>query len=250
MVTIYDLLEVKENASKEEIEKSYQSLLIQYQTNPNLDNQENRENEMILNKLKMAYEILMNDEKRKKYDKDLAQKRAEELIKNVSVNSLSNSEKTENNSSSSKTNSSYKATTYNVKNNQKSTYNDEEFYDNDDDITLTKEEQKNLRKAAQKEFEMNLKKAKKAEQEYNQAYNEAYNNYMRKMGYNVKKPWTLKRIGRILLAILVIIIICVIAWLIPPIRNFLTNLYNENIIIKILVDLVVAIFKAITSIFK
>ena len=36
MVTIYELLEVQENASKEEIEKSYQKLILEYQKNPSL----------------------------------------------------------------------------------------------------------------------------------------------------------------------------------------------------------------------
>ena len=48
MVTIYDLLEVAENASKEEIEKSYQNLLLEYKIDPILSEQENKENEMIL----------------------------------------------------------------------------------------------------------------------------------------------------------------------------------------------------------
>ena len=87
MVTIYELLEVQENASKEEIEKSYQKLILEYQKNPSLSEEENNQNEMILNKLKIAYEILSNDEKRKKYDNDLAKKRAEDLIKNVSGSS-------------------------------------------------------------------------------------------------------------------------------------------------------------------
>ena len=39
MVTIYDLLEVEENASKEEIEKSYQKLVIEYQINPTLNDE-------------------------------------------------------------------------------------------------------------------------------------------------------------------------------------------------------------------
>ena len=85
MVTIYDLLEVSENASKEEIEKSYQKLVIEYQINPNLTDLENKENEMILNKLKIAYGIVMDDEKRKRYNNDLAQKRAEKLIKEVAI---------------------------------------------------------------------------------------------------------------------------------------------------------------------
>ena len=85
MVTIYDLLEVNEKASKEEIEKSYQKLVLEYQTNPVLTEEENKKNELILNKLKIAFEILMNDEKRQKYDRDLSKKRAEELIKNIPV---------------------------------------------------------------------------------------------------------------------------------------------------------------------
>ena len=48
MVTIYDLLEVEENASKEEIEESYKRLILEYHQDPNLSEEENKENEMIL----------------------------------------------------------------------------------------------------------------------------------------------------------------------------------------------------------
>ena len=37
MITIYDLLEIDENASKEDIEKAYQKLVLKYHTTPNLD---------------------------------------------------------------------------------------------------------------------------------------------------------------------------------------------------------------------
>ena len=74
MVTIYDFLEVDENASKEEIERAYHNLVLEYKVNPVLSEKENKENELILNKLKIAYEILMDDEKREKYNKDLAKK--------------------------------------------------------------------------------------------------------------------------------------------------------------------------------
>ena len=79
MVTIYEVLEVSEDASKEEIEKAYAKLVYEYRIDPNLSEEDNKENELLLNKLKIAYGILANDEKRKKYDQDLAQKRAEEL---------------------------------------------------------------------------------------------------------------------------------------------------------------------------
>ena len=249
MVTIYDILEVDEKASKEEIEKSYQRLILEYGQDPKLTPKENADNEIILNKVKIAYEILINDEKRAIYDKDLSKKRAEELIKNVSV-------------TEEKVKEEPKVQRENLnETNNSNQYNDDEyddgedeeelnFEDNQEEVVLSKEEQKRVQKAAQNEFKANLKKAQKAEEEYNKAYNEAYNSYMRKMGYKVKEPISLKRIMNIVIFIIATIIVCAIAWIIPPIRNLLINLYNENIIIKALVDIVGMLFEAIISVFK
>lgn len=245
MVTIYDLLEVDEKASKEEIEKAYQKLILEYAQDPKLTPKENADNELILNKVKIAYEILMNDEKRAMYDKELSKKKAEELIKNISVNreeSIDETKEQENTSNLNKNSYEYNDEDYNDDN--------EENLEEDQEITLSKEEQKRLQKAAQNEFKANLRKAQKAEEEYNKAYNEAYNNYMRKMGYKVKEPITLKRIMNVVIFIIATIIVCLIAWVIPPIRNLLINLYNENIIIKSLVDIVGIIFKSIIGIFS
>ena len=84
MVTIYDLLEVEEDASKDEIEKAYSRLVLEFRQDIKFSDETNKENEMIVNKLKLAYEILTDDDKRKKYDYQLAQKRAENLIENIS----------------------------------------------------------------------------------------------------------------------------------------------------------------------
>ena len=120
----------------------------------------------------------------------------------------------------------------------------------EENVVLTKEEQARVRKAAQKEFKTNLKKAKKAEEEYNQAYNEAYNNYLRKLGYEVKEPWTWKRVKNTIIAILVIVVVCWLIWIIPPTRQILVDFYNENYIVKALVDIVKALVNAILGIFK
>lgn len=244
MVTIYDLLEVDENASKEEIEESYKRLILEYHQDPKLSEEENKENEMILNKLKIAYEILSNDEKRKKYDNDLSKKRAEDLIKNVSIksNETSNQNDEEINNK--------KEINNNHDSNQNQYIRQNEDEEEQDEVILTEEEQEKLRRAAQREFNNNLKKAQKAEEEYKQAYNEAYNDYLRKMGYNQKQPWTLKRIKNLVITIAVIILVCVVAWLLPPVRKMLIGIYEDNIIIKSLVDIVGMFVKAILSIFK
>ena len=70
------------------------------------------------------------------------------------------------------------------------------------------------------------------------------------MGYNQKQPWTLKRIKNLVITIVVIILVCTVAWIIPPIREMLIGIYEDNIIIKSLVDIVAMFVKAILSIFK
>ena len=92
MITIYDLLEIEEDASKEEIEEAYNKILYKYRQDPNFSEETNQQNEMIVNKIKIAYEILSNDEKRKKYDSDLSKKRAESLLKGLEKNEESKQE--------------------------------------------------------------------------------------------------------------------------------------------------------------
>lgn len=243
MVTLYDLLEVKNDSSKQEIEESYKSLIVEYATSPNLSEEENKENELIISKLKMAYEILIDDEKRKKYDANLAKKKAEALLQNVSVKKEEKVEETPEEKF--------------VEDNEiaeisKNIETEEPQYSNDEEVDaeLTKEEQKKLREAAQKEFKVNLKKAQKAEEEYKQAYNEAYNDYLRKIGYQTKEPWTLKRVKNLLICIIAIIIVCALVWFIPPTRKILIGIYEENFIVKSLVDIVGMLLNAILSIFK
>ncbi len=254
MVTIYDLLEVKENASKEEIEKSYQSLITEYRMDPNLSDEENKENEMILNKLKIAYEIVMNDEKRKKYDNDLAKKRAEDLIQNVVTNNeVANSENEE-------TSNKVEKNVPNANNKTQTVKDDSEYYDEENnyeyeeteeqDVDLTEKEKQEVRRAAEKDFKEKLKKAQKVEEEYNQAYNKAYNDYFKQLEYNKKTPLTFKKIKNTIIVLAVTILVCFIAWQIPPVRNLLQDLYKNNFIIRSLVNLVKIFVNSIIGIFK
>lgn len=244
MVTLYDLLDVNEEASKEEIEASYKSLIVEYATNPNLSEEENKENELIISKLNMAYEILVDDEKRKKYDATLAKKKAEALLQNVSIKQ---EEKVPEETVVEQNPVREYEETNEIAEFSKS---EEEPQEYEEEVSLTKEEQKKLRQAAQKEFNANLKKVQKAEEEYEQAYNEAYNNYLRKMGYQVKEPWTLKRVKNIVIFVVAIVLTCALIWIIPPTRNILINIYEENFIVKSLVDIVGMLINAILSIFK
>lgn len=271
MVTIYDILEVDENATKEEIEKAYNKLVLEYHKSPKNTDKENEENELVLNKLKMGYDILSNDEKRKIYDSNLAKKRAEELIKNVEVKNETPSEEVSNNQVNQANTNNLTSTSHEqvsqgvsqnrninnntiVKNNVQQTIQNSSNYEEDDyddsDAQLTKEEQKKLQKAAQKEFKNNLKKAQKAEEEYNEAYNQAYRSYLRKNGYDVEEPWTIKRIIKLLMATIIVFGVLYLLWLIPPINKALVSIYENNVIIKSTVDIIIMFFDAIFGIFK
>ena len=256
IITVYDLLEVKEDASKEEIEKSYLKLVNEYKVDPNQGEETRNQNELILKKLKLAYYILSDDAKREKYDSDLAQKRAEELIKNVTVKKEEpKEEKVEAAKTEVVQNNVQETPKDNVPEAQNIKYKKVEKQDIYEDesrpeVELSDVEMKKIKKAAEKELKDNIKKAQKAEEEYNRAYNEAYNNYLRKMGYSVKEPWTWKRVKNLIITILAIIITCTVIWLLPPTRNLLTQIYEENFIVKSLVDIVVMLFDAIVSAFK
>lgn len=237
MITIYELLGVEEDASKEEIENAYSRLILEYRQDAKFDEEKNKKNEKILNRLKLAYEILTDDEKRKRYDYDLGQKRAESLLENV-VSHPQETEKAELETKEEKPKDEFK----NVPSNEEQLEygSEQENYQETttQDELLSKDEKNKIRKAAQDEFKQKLKKAKQAEAEYNEAYNKAYNDYLRKMGYKVKEPWTWKRVKTLIITILVIIVLAVILLNIPPVKNMLYKLYKENFIIKALVDLI------------
>lgn len=262
MITIYDLLEVKENASKEEIEKSYFNLIEEYKIDPNLTQEQNDDNKIILEKLKLAYNILTNDEKRKRYDADLAKKRAEELIQNVQIIPNSNEdnnninkdlkENKENFSTKENENlekSESKVQKYKSKKIKEVVY-EEDVEEKSPDAELTEKEKNKIKKEAKKEFEKDLKKAKKAEEEYNKAYNEAYNDYLRKMGFTVEEKWTFERTKRLIIGLFVITCICVFIWMFPPTRALIIQLYEDNFIIKSLVDITLKVIDIIINIFK
>ena len=110
--------------------------------------------------------------------------------------------------------------------------------------------QKEYEKTLKKQEALNKKEMKKAEREYKEKYKEAYVTELRNRGYNVKYPWTWKRVKNLLIGIIATILVIVVAWQIPMVREPLIDLYNENVIIKTLVDVVGSILNAIFGVFK
>lgn len=277
MVTLYELLGIDENADKETIKNAYEARM----GHPALDDKKK-------NQLKIAVDILLNDAKREKYNKDLSDYRAQELLKNVTVSQESKEEtvieeaketedivqeeefedEDENQNESDEQmnsirNDIFGALAANKERNDNMTEEEKQKEIEEEKVRAAEEErraalreieeqvnQKEYEKILKKQEALNKKERKKAEREYKEKYQEAYVTELRNRGYNVKYPWTWKRVRNLLIGIVIVILVMVIAWQIPFIREPLVELYNENVIIKTLVDVIKGIINAILGIFK
>lgn len=79
MKTLYKILEIEETATAEEIKKAYYKKAKEHHPDSNIDKnwtaEEIHEHEAIFNKIKHAYDVLKDEDSRKKYDKKLQEKR-------------------------------------------------------------------------------------------------------------------------------------------------------------------------------
>ena len=216
METLYDILEVSRKASKEVIEKAYKTLAKKY--HPDLQTEENKVHaEAMMKKINDAYEILSDDEKRSKYDRELEEK--EEQERNNSNNNVNMNNVTSNNE-------------YSEENNKNVDENDwrEQF------SKLSKKQQEKLIKNIQKEA--------------NAEYRKLYVDYFRSLGFKIKHKWTFKDFLAIFILILILCFIIFILWLIPPTHELLLELYESNLFIRIIVNITIGIFQGIINFFK
>ena len=88
--------------------------------------------------------------------------------------------------------------------------------------------------ATQQQYDEQINRA--VNQAVNQAYRDAYVQDMKNRGYKFKRRYTIKDYIKLVGIIAGIILILLIVAQIPPVKKFLTNLYENNIFIKALVD--------------
>ena len=226
MVNYYEILEVSEKASKEVIEKAYKALAKKYHPDLNKDNP--KEAEAKMKEINEAYEILINDTKRAYYDRILSAKRT---IDNKKAN-MNNASSTNSGNSQVHNESNRNSEDYNT-----ISYSKGYYTDNDDNFFVNTKN-------------MDEKTKKKLQAKLQERYLEAYDSYLREHGYRLKYRWTFKKVMQLILTILISAIVFVILFFIPPIHEYCMNLYNDNPVVHILVNLVISLFSAIFSVFK
>lgn len=216
--TLYEILEVSENASEEIIEKAYKVLVKKY--HPDLQPIETKQKaEDKMKKINEAYDVLGNEEKRKEYDKKLRQIRENE--KERYKQTIQHEEK-------------YKKTKTNQYNN---TSTNQDKYNYEEERAKYEKKLKQEEKIQRENMQRNL----------NKEYENAYYNYLRNLGYKVKHHWTKENIIDFFIVIGIMAIIIIVLWFIPPTHDWMVSFYEGNPILKILVDIIIGI---IIGIFK
>lgn len=218
MLNLYEILEVSEKASKEVIEKAYHVLAKKY--HPDLQEEENKKNaEVKMKQINEAYEILKDDEKRKQYDFALEQYKQEQEGKS----------QTENES----------------KQNIQQEYNKKSY-----EI----EKKESFTKSQNEEEKRQVQNIETLQREMKRAYANAYNDYLRSLGYKIKEPWTLKRFIELIKVLIIFAIIIAIIWFFPPTHKLIIEFYEENTILKAIVDIIgniaIGLYNGIMNFFK
>lgn len=218
--TLYDILEVSEKASKEVIDKAYKVLAKKY--HPDLQTEENKsEAESIMKEINEAYNVLSDDIAREKYDAELANAREIEKQENLRRQQEMYS---------------------NVNANMQNTQSAQGNINSDKDLQRSMQE---ALKKQQENYRMQQEAYAKQQAEMEKQYNNAYYKYLKSLGYKVKFKWTWKQYLMLLIVIVVLIVIGLILWIIPPTHNWMLNLYNDNIFVKTIVNVVIGIFNGI-----
>lgn len=224
METLYDILEVSQKASKEVIERAYKVLAKKY--HPDLQTGENKKHaEEKMKKINYAYSILSDDEKRAEYDETLEEERNRlEQEKNIKMQN-ENYQNYVVQDDNYQNNYNYD----NIQNNEEQTWRD--YY-----ASLSSKEQRKVRR--------NIEKSAQNE------YRNLYEDYFRSLGYKVRHKWTWREIRILLIIILVIISLFGILWIIPSTHDWMIEIYNSNILVKIFVNIILGIIYGIGEFFK
>lgn len=217
MKNYYEVLEISSNASQEVIDRVYKLLAKKYHPDLNPDNKEEAAEKF--KEISEAYETLSDEYKRKKHDEELAEEqkrvelekeeeiinKAQEQIQYIPQKNIKPIRQVE--------------VTNNIQTNNNK---------------IREEYQEAMNKAAEEEYYRQL-------QEYNvkKAYNDAYVDALRSMGVRVVYKKTFKDYLRIFITFIIIVLILIVLWQIPIIREKVFELYEQLGPLKNIIDMLI-----------
>ena len=204
MKNFYEILEVDKNASQEVIEKAYRALAKKY--HPDLQQghakYESAEKMKIINE---AYEILSDSNKRAQYNEKLKS----EQLRNQAISR-------EEQERIMQENYALKQQLNNMGGHVRQT---QQPVDEGTIINMSRI------------LEQQIRAARK------QAYYDAYMQDLQNRGYKIRYKHDLKYYLKLVMAIAITIFVCFVIYQIPFVKNFFINLYNENAVFRVIVDI-------------
>ena len=216
MNTLYDLFKVKEDATQAQIKQAYDNLLKKADSLP--------ENEKIIEqvrRIKIAYGILSDPEKRKKYDSDLATQRADELLQKMQI-------KTEQPVEEKSSELEEREIKQEIENQIEQAIQFQSVRELKQKLDTQRQQkqlrQEKLEKQYKKQERKRKKQAKKDEELKREMQINAYGEYLQRQGYKVKYPWTWLRVKRLMISMIGVVIALLILWHIPFVRQTLTEI--------------------------
>lgn len=235
MKTLYEVLEVSETASKEIIDKTYRVLAKKYHPDLQQDGDKKAAEEK-MKEINEAYDTLSDDTKRQNYDAKLKAEREEEKAREEAARQQQMNQ----NSQQAYYNQEQYTQTPNYNPNSS---NVEQQYTGQRQVS--EEEYREALRRQQEAFKRQQQMEQQMQAQYERKYQRAYEDYLRSLGYKIKYKWTWKNYRDFLITILVIIGICLTLWIFPPTHKMIVDIYNSNVIIKTVVDIIGGIFKGI-----
>lgn len=224
----YDILQVNKNASPEIIEKAYKVLAKKY--HPDLQPEENKkQSEEIFKKINEAYEVLSNPEKKQAYDESLLERE-----RNNSNTAQKRQTNNTTNATSQQSNNDFS---------HSNPLSEEELrYRQQQELLRKQQMQQERQYQEQLQCEQELAYQQELQQARQKAYYDAYIQDLKNRGYKIRYKKSLKQYIKDIFAILLVILIILILWQIPFIKNYFISLYEENEILHMIVDIFIDAF--------
>jgi len=217
MKNYYEILEVDRNASQEVIEKAYKTLAKKY--HPDL--QQGKQQQEYAEKMKIineAYDVLSNSAKREQYNQKLENERVQrEKIRFQQMQNEAMSREQQDRIMQENYALKQQLNRMGVNNNST---------DEGTIINMTRVLNQQINAARR------------------QAYHDAYVQDMKNRGYKIKYKHGLKYYLKLIVVLAITAFVCFLIYQIPPVKEFFTNLYNENILFKAIVDVFKNTFSA------
>lgn len=221
----YEILEVDRNASPEVIEKAYKTLAKKYHPDLQQDEEHKKQAENTLKLINEAYETLSNPTLKATYDEQLS---------NATISQETYNEMYKQNQElKNELNQLYHMQQHNTPQTQNP------YHNHQSNAYMNQNQNSNMdfEKEQAQQSQRDLNYERQVQQARQQAYHDAYIQDLKNRGYKIRYKKTFSDRIKDFIALLIFIGILLLLLQLPFVRNFFMDIYNNNPLIQLFVNL-------------